>query len=191
MSDLAVVGLEWLGGVTVFLAFILFLRYLEHRERMSMIERGLLHPETGQRPHYPRGSAQLRGGLITAGVGFALTVGLYNLGWLLPAPLTAAPGRIGPWLLPGLIPLAIGIALIAGYYLSPPHPAFRQDEQIGDDELAEDDTGGQPGHAGQTGQTGQRAGWRVLGAGHSGEGKSGPGGQSHTDADEDEASSHG
>jgi hypothetical protein len=121
MNDLTIVGLEWLGGVTIFLVFILLLRYLEHRERMSMIERGLLQPETNQHPSYPRGSAQLRGGLITAGVGFALTVGLYNLGWLLPAPLTAAPGRIGPWLLPGLIPLAIGLALVAGYYLSPPH----------------------------------------------------------------------
>jgi hypothetical protein len=121
MNDLTIVGLEWLGGVTVFLVFILLLRYLEHRERMSMIERGLLHPEAKQHPSYPRGSAQLRGGLITAGVGFALTVGLYNLGWLLPAPLTAAPGRLGPWLLPGLIPLAIGLALVAGYYLSPPH----------------------------------------------------------------------
>ncbi|MGO8946786.1 MAG: DUF6249 domain-containing protein [Ktedonobacterales bacterium] len=121
MNDLTIVGLEWLGGVTVFLVFILLLRYLEHRERMSMIERGLLQPETTQHPRYPHGSAQLRGGLITASVGFALTVGLYNLGWLLPAPLTAAPGRIGPWLLPGLIPLAIGLALVAGYYLSPPH----------------------------------------------------------------------
>jgi hypothetical protein len=121
MNDLTIVGLEWLGGVTVFLVFILLLRYLEHRERMSMIERGLLQPEANQHPSYPRGSAQLRGGLITAGVGFALTVGLYNLGWLLPAPLTAAPGRLGPWLLPGLIPLAIGLALVAGYYLSPPH----------------------------------------------------------------------
>jgi hypothetical protein len=134
VNNLTIVGLEWLGGVTVFLVFILLLRYLEHRERMSMIERGLMQPETSQRPRYPRGSAQLRGGLITAGVGFALTVGLYNLGWLLPAPLTAAPGRIGPWLLPGLIPLAIGLALVAGYYLSPPHP---DSESAGDEEAEE------------------------------------------------------
>ncbi|PWT72214.1 MAG: hypothetical protein C5B60_09855 [Chloroflexi bacterium] len=137
MNDLTIVGLEWLGGVTVFLVFILLLRYLEHRERMSMIERGMLQPEANQHPSYPRGSAQLRGGLITAGVGFALTVGLYNLGWLLPAPLTAAPGRIGPWLLPGLIPLAIGLALVAGYYLSPPHQESETTSSNGDREKAE------------------------------------------------------
>lgn len=134
MSDLTIVGLEWLGGVTIFLGFILLLRYIEHRERMSMIERGLMHLDTGQSPRYPRGSSQLRGGLITAGVGFALSVGLYNLGWLLPAPLTAAPGRIGPWLLPGLIPLAIGLALVVAYYLSPPHPeadALSRENQTG------------------------------------------------------------
>jgi hypothetical protein len=150
VNDLTIVGLEWLGGVTVFLVFILLLRYLEHRERMSMIERGLMQPETSQRPRYPRGSAQLRGGLITAGVGFALTVGLYNLGWLLPAPLTAAPGRIGPWLLPGLIPLAIGLALVAGYYLSPPHP---DSEGVGDEETEETSAGSTPR---------QLSGWRVI-----------------------------
>jgi hypothetical protein len=151
MNDLTIVGLEWLGGVTVFLVFILLLRYLEHRERMSMIERGLLQPETSRNPRYPRGSAQLRGGLITAGVGFALTVGLYNLGWLLPAPLTAAPGRIGPWLLPGLIPLAVGLALVAGYYLSPPH---QEVEAVGEER--EDEAAGD-------GAAGQRRGWHIIG----------------------------
>ena len=150
MNDLTIVGLEWLGGVTVFLVFILLLRYLEHRERMSMIERGLAQPETSPRPQHPRGTAQLRGGLITAGVGFALTVGLYNLGWLLPAPLTAAPGRIGPWLLPGLIPLAIGLALVAGYYLSPPHP---ESEHTGD----ADAEAGSPGRTPR-----QLAGWHIV-----------------------------
>lgn len=151
MNDLTIVGLEWLGGVTIFLAFILLLRYLEHRERMSMIERGLLHPETSPHPRSPRGSAQLRGGLITAGVGFALTVGLYNLGWLLPAPLAAVPGRIGPWLLPGLIPLAVGLALVAGYYLSPPH----QEGGVTGEE--------QKGKTVEDGTSGQYRGWHIIG----------------------------
>src|SRR5690242_15754800 len=61
MNDLAIVGLEWLGGLALFLGFILLLRYLEHRERMSLIERGLL--PTGERaahPHSTRGGAVLR-----------------------------------------------------------------------------------------------------------------------------------
>jgi hypothetical protein len=62
----------------------------------------------------------LRGGLITTAVGVAVTIGLYTLGYLLPAPFSAIPGRVGPWLLPGLIPIAVGLALIASYYLAPP-----------------------------------------------------------------------
>jgi hypothetical protein len=50
-------------------------------------------------------------------VGLALTIGLYPVGFLLPAAFTSAPFHLGPWLLPGLIPLGIGIALIVSYYL--------------------------------------------------------------------------
>src|SRR5262249_58055016 len=101
MNDLAVVGLEWLGALALFLGFIALVRYLDHRERMSMIEHGLLDHLEAERPRSPRGSALLRGGLITAMVGLAVTLGLYTLGYLLPAPFSAVPGRFGPWLLPG------------------------------------------------------------------------------------------
>ena len=117
MNDLTIVGLEWIGALALFLGFILFVRYLDHREHMSMIEHGLLPDETTRTP--PR-AALLRGGLITTMVGFAVTVGLYTLGYLLPPPFSAVPGRLGPWLLPGLIPLAVGLALVASYYLAPP-----------------------------------------------------------------------
>ncbi len=59
----------------------------------------------------------LRAGLITAMVGLAVTIGLYPLGFILPSIITTAPFRLGPWLLPGLIPLGVGIALIISYYL--------------------------------------------------------------------------
>ncbi len=120
MNNLAVVGLEWLGALALFLGFILLVRFLDHRERMTMIERGLLDRFEGDPLQPPRSSAMLRGGMITAMVGLAVTVGLYTLGYLLPAPFSAVPGRFGPWLLPGLIPLAVGVALIGSYYLSPP-----------------------------------------------------------------------
>lgn len=120
MNDLAVVGLEWLGALTLFLGFIIFVRYLDHRERMTMIERGLVPSATSRGIRKSiRGSALLRGGLITSAVGIAVTLGLYTIGYLLPAPFNAVPGRLGPWLLPGLIPAAVGLALVASYYLSP------------------------------------------------------------------------
>ncbi len=121
MDQLAIVGMEWAGMLALFLACIVFVRYLDHRERMSMIERGLIPPEHG-RFRARRGSAVLRGGLITAAVGVAVTIGLYTVGYLLPAPFSAVPGRVGPWLLPGLIPTAVGLALVASYYLAPPRP---------------------------------------------------------------------
>jgi hypothetical protein len=123
MSSLEVVGLEWLGALALFLSFILLVRYLDHRERMAMIDRGLMPPQR-TRPSVPRtGSAALRGGLITMMVGLVVTLGLYTLGYLLPAPFSAVPGKLGPWLLPGLIPVAVGAALVVSHYLAPPHAA--------------------------------------------------------------------
>jgi len=121
VNELTIAGLEWIGALALFLGFILFVRYLDHRERMTMIERGILTDDVGRQR--ARGAALLRGGLITAMVGFAVTVGLYTVGYLLPPPFSAVPGRFGPWLLPGLIPLAVGVALVASYYLAPPRPS--------------------------------------------------------------------
>lgn len=144
MSQLAVVGLEWVGMLALFLAFIVFMRYLDHRERMSMIERGLVPPTRSLRRLYPRGSAVLRGGLITGAVGVAVSFGLYTLGYLLPEPFSAIPGRFGPWLLPGLIPMAVGAALIASYYLAPPRPESN-DEAESVDASAEPPAARKPG----------------------------------------------
>jgi hypothetical protein len=139
MDQLALVGLEWVGMLALFLACIAFVRYLDHRERMSMIERGLVPPEHSLlRPR--RGSAVLRGGLITAAVGLAVTMGLYTVGYLLPAPFSGVPGRFGPWLLPGLIPTAVGLALVASYYLAPP----RSDQTDGMTNATEEDSSAHP-----------------------------------------------
>ena len=168
MNELTIVGLEWIGALALFLGFILLVRFLDHRERMSMIERGLLESASDGHapnpPRYPRGVALLRGGLITAMVGFAITIGLYTLGYLLPPPFSAVPGRFGPWLLPGLIPLAVGVALIASYYLAPPRPSPRDATASAttqpDDTTAHAAT--QPDDAEQGGATARRPGWRLL-----------------------------
>ncbi len=51
-------------------------------------------------------------------VGLALTLGLYPIGFYVPQSLVG-PYHLGPWLLAGLIPLAVGCALILGHYLTP------------------------------------------------------------------------
>ena len=108
--------LAWLLALITFLGFIVLLRYIDHRERMALISRGL----DPNRPRLKRkGAGVLRAGLIVLMVGLALTVGLYPLGFTLLTSY-AGPFGMGPWLLPGLIPLGVGFALIVSYYLAPP-----------------------------------------------------------------------
>ncbi|HEU5440160.1 MAG TPA: DUF6249 domain-containing protein [Ktedonobacterales bacterium] len=153
MNELTIAGLEWIGALALFLGFILLVRYLDHRERMTMIERGILPDGAGRQR--TRSTALLRGGLITAMVGFAVTLGLYTLGYLLPPPFSAVPGRLGPWLLPGLIPLAVGVALIASYYLAPP----RSTGADSDADTSETDATQETDHRRAT----PRRGLRILG----------------------------
>jgi hypothetical protein len=63
-------------------------------------------------------------------VGLALTLGLYPVGFFLPTTFSSAPFHLGPWLLPGLIPLGVGLALITSYYLE-------QSNQSGDEKSNE------------------------------------------------------
>jgi hypothetical protein len=121
--------LGWLIALAIFFGFIVLLRFIEHRERMALIARGL-DPQSLRRQR--RGIGVLRAGLIITMVGLALTIGLYPLGFMLPAAFTSTPFHFGPWLLPGLIPLGVGSALIISHYLGqdtgPPHPDPRNDE---------------------------------------------------------------
>lgn len=125
MSTIVLVALcGWLIALAIFFGFIVLLRYIEHRERMALIARGM-DPFSLRRQR--RGAGVLRAGLITAMVGLALTIGLYPLGFMLPATITEAPLHFGPWLLPGLIPLGIGSALVIGYYLGQDNQPPRKD----------------------------------------------------------------
>ena len=109
--------LAWLVALGIFLGFIVLLRYIDHRERMALISRGI---DPNRPRQQRRGVGVLRAGLITLMVGLALTVGLYPVGFMLPAAYSMVPLKVGPWLLPGLIPLGVGCALIISYYLVPP-----------------------------------------------------------------------
>ncbi|GHO43673.1 DUF6249 domain-containing protein [Ktedonospora formicarum] len=112
-ANVIIVLCGWLIALAIFFGFIVLVRYLQHKERMAMIARGF-NPDSIPKRRRSRGI--LRAGLITAMVGFTLTAGLYPLGFLLPQ-LSSAPFHLGPWLLPGLIPCGVGLALIGSYYL--------------------------------------------------------------------------
>ena len=116
-ENVIVIILGWLIALAFFFGFIVLWRYLQHRERMALIRSGI-NPDSARSPSRKRRSRGiLRAGMITGMIGLALTVGLYPIGYLLPAYLTATPFHLGPWLLPGLIPLGVGIALTGSYYM--------------------------------------------------------------------------
>jgi hypothetical protein len=98
--------LGWPIALVIFFGCIVLLRYIQHRERMALIVRGI-DPNTLRKER--RGT-----------------------GFMLPQSFTAAPFHFGPWLLPGLIPLGVGSALVISYYLGqdgqPPHPGAKSGE---------------------------------------------------------------
>src|SRR2546429_6510722 len=101
LPNVIVVLLGWLAALAIFFGFLVLLRYLQHRERMALITHGM-NPNMINKQHRNRGI--LRAGLITMMVGLSLTIGLYPVGFVLPATIAATPFHLGPWLLPGLIP---------------------------------------------------------------------------------------
>lgn len=92
--------------VLAMLIFSFAMRYFIHLERMALIKQGII-PPTLINPIFKRGSfGLLLAGLITTLSGIGLSVGLYY-----------GLGR-GFWLIGGVVPIGVGVALILGYMLS-------------------------------------------------------------------------
>jgi len=138
-ESVLVILIGWLIALAIFFGFIVLLRYLQHREHMAMISSGM-HPTSLRRQR--RNGGMLRAGLIIAMVGLALTIGLYPIGFILPPIYATIPLHLGPWLLPGLIPLGVGVALITSYYLerdaAPPDSEAPRVKEVLEDNLTED-----------------------------------------------------
>jgi hypothetical protein len=94
----------------LFFAFFAYLRYIRYKETMTLAEKGLVHPGYGS-----NGKSTLRWGIAFAGLGAALCVGLYPIGWAVGSEF---PLNFGPWMLFGLVPAFFGLSLIAIYYLT-------------------------------------------------------------------------
>lgn len=130
-------GMIFLFGAPV-AAFIVH-RVLKHQERIEMIRHGMMpgtdipppppaasaraaQPAYGMTyPEYAAAQTQLRKGLMTALIGFALLVGLFFID----------VNRPGPWLLGGLVPMFVGIAqiivaVLSGARFGPPAPYPQQ-----------------------------------------------------------------
>jgi hypothetical protein len=97
------------GILTIIFAFIAFLRYLGYRETISLAEQGLTPPEK------KNNKPLLRWGIIITALGLAFTLGLYPLGF---SGADYYPLHLGPWMLGGLLPLFLGLALVLLHYLT-------------------------------------------------------------------------
>lgn len=95
LQNMVVVGFVLPVVVVFFIAvFLVVVRILQHRERMAMIERGLIPAGALGGPN-----SRLQTGAVTMGVGVALTLGFLTMG-------------VGPYLVAGLLPLFVGLALV-------------------------------------------------------------------------------
>lgn len=83
-----------------------YLRFLRYRETIFLAERGLVRPEASP----PGGKRRaFRWGIVLAALGVAFSCGLYPLGWMIDERTFLG---FGPWMLPGFILLALGLALV-------------------------------------------------------------------------------
>ncbi len=108
-----------LGFFFLLFAFILALRYLNYRETMTLADKGLVKPPRERNGgRNGGGKAVLVWGIILAGIGLALMLGLWPLGFTSAG--RGFPLGFGPWMLFALLPLFFGLSLILIYVLTRP-----------------------------------------------------------------------
>ena len=95
-------------------------RWFKHREIMAMVEKGIMpeqyiQPELSPTQKQP-GRIILGWGIGFSMVGLALIIGLWPVGygWLGGSDF---PLGFGPWMIVGLLPLFLGLALVIMYYI--------------------------------------------------------------------------
>jgi hypothetical protein len=100
---------------------IVMLRWFKHREILAVVEKGLLPAPYAQPGRAPIGRGLLGWGIGLAMLGLALIIGLWPLGFTRlagAARVSPYPLRFGPWMLIGLIPLFLGLALLIIYFVA-------------------------------------------------------------------------
>jgi len=94
----------------VIFGFLAFLRFMNYRETLALAEKGLTRPETKS-----NNRGFLRWGILITALGFALTLGLYLVGF---SSAENYPLHLGPWMLGGFVPLFLGIGLMLVHFLT-------------------------------------------------------------------------
>lgn len=108
MPEELLVGLCIIPLVAIPFVFFAFVRYMRYRETLVLAEKGLVSPAS-----HSNGRDTLRWGIVITALGLALMCGLYPVGFLMRD--SGLPLFFGPWMLIGLIPTALGLALILIY----------------------------------------------------------------------------
>ncbi len=161
----------------VILGFILLSRYLKYRETLTMIEHGItpppppppMMPPMPTMPMMPprppvvvnrgqggAGRGTLIWGLVLSGVGLALTLALWPIGFIANSAsgnTVNFPLGLGPWMLAGFVPLFVGLALTLAYVImrperspNPPAPFPTGEGGAGGAYPAQQIAGPPPGH---------------------------------------------
>lgn len=98
-----------IATLAIILGFLAYLRYMNYKETVTLAEKGLT------RPAGKTGNSMLRWGIVITALGGALTIGLFFASSMSGANY---PLGLGPWMLAGLMPLFLGLALLLIYYLN-------------------------------------------------------------------------
>jgi hypothetical protein len=94
---------------------VVLLRWFRHREVVALADKGLLPEQYVRAMSAARGRGLLGWGVALSALGLAMMIGLYPIGFVAE---THFPLQFGPWMLGGLIPLFIGLALLITYFLT-------------------------------------------------------------------------
>ena len=122
---------------TLVFGTVILMRWFKHREIVTLAQKGLL-PE--QYARYVSASRNWSGrwllgwGIALAMLGLALIIGLWPLGFV----DNVYPLGFGPWMLLGLIPLFIGLALLITYFVTRKENAASAESSEEEPEIAGD-----------------------------------------------------
>ena len=114
MNDL-IPCVGFMGFFVLIFGTIALFRWFRHREILKLAEQGLLPEQYARYMSASRGQGQglLGGGIVLAALGLALMLGLWPIG----AIYGGYPFGFGPWMLVGLLPLFLGLALLITHVL--------------------------------------------------------------------------